>query len=573
MWSFGIGLFLINFSPESLLLTAIYGFSTGGAVFLFGAVAGDLVDKTPRFKAVRTTLIVRKVSLCLCACLICIVHWFKNDISAAGSDNVLLYISYFGIIVIGVISNLANIARRIAVERDWVVEICERKKNRLAAMTATMRAIDLIAQVLTPLIIGQVIDVTEIGYGAVLVAGWNLFAIFIEIFVAWKVYISVPSLKSKMYKPKTEDKPNWDKKDIADNLTDTEENLEEKSSRFFEIDNDTINKENGIVEIKKQNDHKGKEDIHGMNRDKHGDIRCINIVQKIFSNVTTLYKGWKIYRKYDVAYAGLSAAFLFMTVLSFDSITVGFGYSQGLSAATLGQLRAGVAAAGIIGTIFYPRVRKCISTEYTGIASLAFQIISLTLCVASVFTPGSPFDLSSTQDVDHIRDFSSENLLNVTNNNYSIAYDILPNISEDPSNVNMSDISVSIQNNSISKNNTDINFKDDTSIWFLMSGIIASRIGLVMVTLAIQQLFLERVKEEERGIVGGVQSTLNWLLDMLKFVIVIFLPHPNQYGLLVIISFSFICMAFVLYVKFLCTSKTEPKSDIEIQINDEKESL
>lgn len=50
MWAFGIGLFLINISPESLQLTAIYGLCIGLSILFFGALVGDIVDETPRLK-------------------------------------------------------------------------------------------------------------------------------------------------------------------------------------------------------------------------------------------------------------------------------------------------------------------------------------------------------------------------------------------------------------------------------------------------------------------------------------------------------------------------------------------
>lgn len=50
MWSFGVGLFMVIISPESLRVTAVYGLSVGSAVLLFGALVGDWIDKTPRLK-------------------------------------------------------------------------------------------------------------------------------------------------------------------------------------------------------------------------------------------------------------------------------------------------------------------------------------------------------------------------------------------------------------------------------------------------------------------------------------------------------------------------------------------
>ena len=50
MWSFGVGLFLIIISPESLLLSAVYGLCMGMSTLLFGSLVGDIVDKAPRLK-------------------------------------------------------------------------------------------------------------------------------------------------------------------------------------------------------------------------------------------------------------------------------------------------------------------------------------------------------------------------------------------------------------------------------------------------------------------------------------------------------------------------------------------
>ena len=50
MWSFAVGLFLITLSPESLRLTAIYGFVSGGAILVLGAIIGDAVDRYPRLR-------------------------------------------------------------------------------------------------------------------------------------------------------------------------------------------------------------------------------------------------------------------------------------------------------------------------------------------------------------------------------------------------------------------------------------------------------------------------------------------------------------------------------------------
>ena len=61
--------------------------------------------------------------------------------------------------------------------------------------------------------------------------------------------------------------------------------------------------------------------------------------------------------------------------------------------------------------------------------------------------------------------------------------------------------------------------------------------------LVVTQLQQEVVSESLRGTVGGVQNSLNYFLDMVKFVLVILLPHMETFGILIILSFSFVFFA------------------------------
>lgn len=76
-----------------------------------------------------------------------------------------------------------------------------------------------------------------------------------------------------------------------------------------------------------------------------------------------------------------------------------------------------------------------------------------------------------------------------------------------------------------------------------------------MADLAITQLFLEDVVESERGTVNGVQGSLNKLMDVLKFFLVVAIPDTENFGFLIIISFGFISLGWLLYAIFLRTNR------------------
>lgn len=50
MWSFGVGLFLVNIASQDLQLPASYGLATSLTIFFLGATIGDWVDHTPRLR-------------------------------------------------------------------------------------------------------------------------------------------------------------------------------------------------------------------------------------------------------------------------------------------------------------------------------------------------------------------------------------------------------------------------------------------------------------------------------------------------------------------------------------------
>lgn len=71
-----------------------------------------------------------------------------------------------------------------------------------------------------------------------------------------------------------------------------------------------------------------------------------------------------------------------------------------------------------------------------------------------------------------------------------------------------------------------------------------------MADLVVTQLLQENVIETERGLVNGVQNSLNSLLDMLKFLLVLFFVTPKVFGYLIILSYIFVSIGSALYASY-----------------------
>lgn len=189
----------------------------------------------------------------------------------------------------------------------------------------------------------------------------------------------------------------------------------------------------------------------------------------LVSKVVGSLEGWKFYFYHSVRNAGLGLALLFMTVLGFDQITWAFSLMQCVPASVLGILLAVSALVGILGTLVFPFLRRVFNTETAGLTGMTCLISALSLCVVSVWLPGSPFILYPDRMI------SPSNSSNTSQETYHC----------NKLNPNMTSVSV------------------------LLTGIILARFGLWISDLSITQIVQENVQENKRGIIGGVQSSLN----------------------------------------------------------------
>uniref|UniRef100_A0A3Q3VK67 Solute carrier family 40 member n=1 Tax=Mola mola TaxID=94237 RepID=A0A3Q3VK67_MOLML len=249
--------------------------------------------------------------------------------------------------------------------------------------------------------------------------------------------------------------------------------------------------------------------------------------------VSTCKEGWKAYYRQPVFLAGMGLAFLYTTVLGFDCITTGYAYTQGISGSLLSLLMGVSAITGLMGTVMFTRLRKTYGLVNTGIISSCIHLGCLLLCVCSVFAPGSPMDLSFQRQKHTypLRGGSNQPLL--------------PDRS-----------SIHWTNNTVLFENVPSGTVPESyiSIILLFLGVITARIGLWSFDLTVTQLLQENICESERGVVNGVQSSMNYLMDLLHFIMVISAPQPQHFGILVIISVLFITTGHTMY--FLYAHKT-----------------
>lgn len=505
MWHFAVSVFLVELYGNSLLLTAVYGLVVAGSVLVLGAIIGDWVDKNARLKVAQTSLVIQNVSVILCGIILMMVFLHKDELLTMYHGWVLTS-CYILIITIANIANLASTATAITIQRDWIVVVAGEDRSKLADMNATVRRIDQLTNILAPMAVGQIMTFGSAVIGCGFISGWNLVSMCVEYFLLWKVYQKTPALAVKATLK-----------------------VEEAELKQLNLHKETEPKSPEAAHLM------GDRDPNIRELEQEQEPSCASQMAEPFR---TFRDGWISYYNQPVFLAGMGLAFLYMTVLGFDCITTGYAYTQGLSGSILSILMGASAITGIMGTVAFTWLRRKCGLVRTGLISGFAQLSCLILCVISVFMPGSPLDLSVSPFKDiRSRFIQAEPLSTIPTETPEIIF---------TTETHMSNGSVS----------TDVapemNLSSESiiSVSLLFAGVIAARIGLWSFDLTVTQLLQENVIESERGIINGVQNSMNYLLDLLHFIMVILAPNPEAFGLLVLISVSFVAMGHIMYFRF-----------------------
>ena len=263
--------------------------------------------------------------------------------------------------------------------------------------------------------------------------------------------------------------------------------------------------------------------------------------------------GWKLYMTHNVRNAGLGLAFLWMTVLGFDNITYGFCLAQCVTDGVLGILVGVSAFIGILGSLSFPYIRKKIGLARTGVIGMGCLITADMLCVISIWLDGSPFD--------------PMNIGNQAQETIKLNDD---DLDRSPVAPNFSDTNNSTL--SISEDPSDCQIPSFLSVSVLLSGILVAKFGLWIADITITQTIQEDVEEEHRGVINGVQNSMNSLMDTIKFSLVILLPAEKTFGFLILASFVSIVSGAASYTNHALHSiktKQKEKRDYEKCDNEE----
>ncbi|KAI6233382.1 Solute carrier family 40 protein [Aphelenchoides fujianensis] len=258
------------------------------------------------------------------------------------------------------------------------------------------------------------------------------------------------------------------------------------------------------------------------------------------------------YWRQSVFPAAFGLSLLYMTVLGFDGLAISYGKETGLPDEIIGWFRSAGSVLGIAGAASYTASERIFGVRRAGFMGLILQQICLYLCVASIFLPGSPFDPAAFN-----RETQAEPWWSSFQNAFaeSGAADAVGHQANSTAVPHLQPIDHAAPAAQMDWGTFTIGGQSAISIMVFFSGLTLARLGLWMADLCITQVMQERVPEEERGTVFGVQNAFCQLFSVLKDLVVLAFPDPRLFGFLIIMSVSFVTLGFLHYVYFLFNTR------------------
>ncbi|XP_043227550.1 solute carrier family 40 member 1-like [Amphibalanus amphitrite] len=504
MWTFAVGLYMVYATPDSLRLTAIYGLVISTSVIALGASVGRWVDTTARLRAAQLSLLVQNCAVCCCAVLLMVSLQYAEFTASTGRGWLQILLQVL-VILIADVAALASEANKITIQKDWVVVMAQGDQDTLAWMNSAFRTIDLGTYILAPVLVGQLMTFLSPVAAAGFMAGWNVLSLVVEYWLLRRVYSGVPQLA----RPKRPDSP--DQSPAAEkgaHITAAADGTTEPAAPAEPPPSDdqrgpTADGELGQTADGQRGPTADTSLLPSVLRPRSPSVSasapaggCCGWLRV---RLADLRRGWTVYFHSDFCLAGLALASLYMTVLGFDNITAGYGYTQGLTESTLSLLTGAGAFTGILGSLCYPKLRRSLGPTRAGVVGFSLAVLAQSLSLTSVFLPGTAFWPLAEPDSEA-----------------------------------------------------------RTSVITLFCGIILARFGLWISDLSVTQLLQERVPEWRRGAVSGVQSSLNMTMDTAKCLLVVGVPRASHFGLLIILSYLFWIIGWCFFTAYALTAGRRP---------------
>mmetsp|Transcript_30799 Transcript_30799/g.71744 ORF Transcript_30799/g.71744 Transcript_30799/m.71744 type:complete len:486 (-) Transcript_30799:245-1702(-) len=319
---------------------------------------GSWLDRTERLSAVRATLFVGNACVTVtCVCLALLTGEAAREGTLEPSVKTVLL--FGGVLVFSCVAEAMSQAQSLAISRDWVIQICESDSELLASLNASLQQIDLSAAVLSPLLLGLLLNAVRpearVLVGAAVIGGFNVCSLPLELLLTQRAYaVFAPVLAAKAHRHSDGT--------VHAHIHGARPHL------------------HAMLHAPPDQAHAHAHESGGAHAHAHGDRAHahdeqagadIVLFEKHLEHVPGGDGGaagggcsarWVQYAAHPVFGASVGFCLLFLTVLDNSTLVTAYLQFRGLDPALLGLARTADAAVGLLGTLAYPHLARALGS-------------------------------------------------------------------------------------------------------------------------------------------------------------------------------------------------------------------
>ncbi|KAF9973777.1 hypothetical protein BGZ73_002965 [Actinomortierella ambigua] len=385
LYEFASYVFLFEIFKATLLPPSIYGFMTTVAGILLCTSVGTIVDRTPRLQGkfpyplsvlpVRTFLVTQK----LCGIFGGLGFWalltfFDPTQVDRGVMSVEMGYSIFCfLVVLSSLLKLSALGWSISIERDWIVVLCEGDSHLLTRINASMKRIDLVCKLCSPLALAGCLAWLPTEWCSLLIAAWCAVSLGME----WLLVLYIWNSSSALWEPRELGVDIYTT-DAASFMDHARKHLQQNSSR------------EPLVAHRHSHDSQ-----RPLAQDLEGDLEDQRLVKKSRHQniVRYIIMSFGIYCHHAVFLASLAYGMIYINLMSVSGTMIGYLQWRGFSASSIAVLKGVCTTAELLGTIAMPILTYYVGLVRAGSWSIWFEVLALTPVVLAMYSDRLPIQV------------------------------------------------------------------------------------------------------------------------------------------------------------------------------------
>ncbi|KAF8925330.1 hypothetical protein BGZ58_000906 [Dissophora ornata] len=368
----------------TLLPMSIYGFSTTVVGILLSTTVGSIVDTTPRLPAVQSFLFTQKFTTVLGALgFWVLLTWFDPssgsiaapETTTTSSGGMSLYQGYsafaFLVLASGVLK-LSALGWSISIERDWIVALCQSDSDILTKINVTMKRIDLVCKLISPLVFAAMLSKFNAGYCSLAMAVWCMFSFCMELVLVRRIWYGSPVL----WQPRSLRRRGREDRG-KDNTK--KRNVQRVLSESDPVVVGTGDEEQDLLVVDSRNQH-GSRTGKGRERSRRSPF---------WNGVTSFWQ----YAHHIVFLASLSNAIIYINMMSVSGTMIGYLQWRGFTASSIALLKGICTVSELFGTILMPVMTRYLGLVRAGAWSIWLEVFTLTPVLFSIYSDRLPIQV------------------------------------------------------------------------------------------------------------------------------------------------------------------------------------